>query len=621
LTATAGYDRELEWDEPPSPSERRYAGWSVVRADGAPAPRWRPLARIGGLALWLAPPGTERDAPARYVEPIVVRKRGRKGSGDYVGVDGRVRLSAEGAEGPLATCPPGPYRWPSPPLAAPLREPRAVRVAIVDVSFDNVAALRGLAAGGAVVDGPYLVGLATDDGGGSAGASGARGTAPGHGTCMAGVVLSEAPGARLGLFRIPSAAGAARPYLASTDLAIAVAATVDAWRADVVLIPMSDAAWGVPRHLGDVLRAAAGGAAGSGGGRGVAIFCSVGDPSRNHVRALDSASLGADDLASQPWVQAIAASDREGRWYRVYPPYGQGAGVAYNRFGPSVALSASGEPRSYGGRVAADDSSQATALAAAAGARVLAVNRELSADELRTLLALTAHVPPIVDGGRGLGAELFEGRDRLGHNMKQGFGVVDPRAGCAAAGDPIALALLATRPIPDRGGPPGEGRPTRALLMAEALRAAVARAGEGAEGRADGGPPGDYARVAGRLCRLYLTALPVRAAFDWLGRHLHALAETAVRGRGGWWSTTQDHGALVDRVRFALDTVRAALDPADPVAAWAVAMEELLSDGGDDGAAAGAGLHAFLARALAPVMREPESTSRRDEDDRRGGQS
>jgi hypothetical protein len=617
LTATAGYDRELEWDEPPSPAERRYAGWSVVRADGAPAARWRPLAQLGGLALWLAPPGSAGDAPARYVEPVVVRKRGRKGSGDYVGVDGRVRLQAESVEEPLASCPPGPYRWPSPALRAPLCEPRAVRVAIVDVSFDNVAALRGLATAGAVVDGPYLVGLATDDAGaGPAGAPAARGKAPGHGTCMAGVVLSEAPGARLGLFRIPSASGAARPYLASTDLAIAIAAAVEAWRADVVLIPMSDAAWGVPRHLGDVLRAAAGVV----GGRGVAIFCSVGDPSRNHVRAHDSASLGADDLASQPWVQAIAASDQDGRWYRVYPSYGQGAGVAYNRFGPSVALSASGEPRSYGGRVAADDSSQATALAAAAAARVLAANRALTAEELRALLALTAHVPPVVDGGRGLGADLFEGRDRLGHNMKQGFGVVDPRAGCAAAADPIALALLATRPVPDRCGPPSQGAdvpPTRALAMAEALAAALARTGAG-EG---GGPARDYARVGGRLCCLYLRSLPVRAAFDWLGRHLHALAETAARGGGGWWSTPQDHGALVDRVLFALDTVRAALDPGDPAAAWAAAMEGLLSDGADDGAVAGAALHAFLAMALAPVMREPESTSGRDEDDRRGGQS
>ena len=44
-------------------------------------------------------------------------------------------------------------------------------------------------------------------------------------------------------------------------------------------------------------------------------------PSRNHARQDDSAVLGADDLASQPWVQAIAACDRAGAWYRVYTGY------------------------------------------------------------------------------------------------------------------------------------------------------------------------------------------------------------------------------------------------------------------------------------------------------------
>jgi hypothetical protein len=620
LTATAGYDRELEWDEAPSPAERRYAGWSVVRPAGPPAARWLPLAGIGDLALCLAPPGSERDAAARYVEPVVARKRGRKGSGDYVGVDGRVRLSHPDADGQLASCPPGPYRLPSPPRRAPAGGPPAVRVAIVDVSFENLAALRGLASRGAAVDGPYLVGLATEDQqhAALARASGPPGRAPGHGTCMAGVVLSEAPGARLGLFRIPSVAGAARPYLASTDLAIAIAAAVEIWGADVVLVAMSDAAWGVPRHLGDVLRAAADRGR---GGRGAPIFCSVGDPSRNHARAQDSASLGADDLASQPWVEAVAASDRRGRWYRVYPPYGDGAGVAYNRFGPSVVLSASGEPRSYGGRVAADDSSQATALAAAAAACVLAENRALAASELRTLLSLTAYVPPVVDGGCGLGADLFDGRDRLGHNMKQGYGVVDPRAACLAAADPVALALLATRPVPDHAGPPGEGPPSAALAMAEAFRAAIERA---ARGDGDDGArrqARDYAFVGGRLSRLYLSSLPVRAALSWLGRHLHALAESAARGWGGWWSTPQDHGALVDRIRFALDRVRAALDPGEPAAAWAEATESLLTGGADDGAAVGTAIHAFLARALAPVMRELESTSGRTDDDRRGGQS
>ena len=91
---------------------------------------------------------------------------------------------------------------------------------------------------------------------------------------------------------------------------------MESWRADVVLIAMSDGAWGIPGYLRDVLREAA--RLGR-GGRGTPIFCSVGDPSRNHSREDDSAALGADDLASQPWVHAIAACDRQGQWYRVYP--------------------------------------------------------------------------------------------------------------------------------------------------------------------------------------------------------------------------------------------------------------------------------------------------------------
>ena len=212
-------------------------------------------------------------------------------------------------------------------------------------------------------------------------------------------------------------------------------------------------------------------------------FCSVGDPSRNHVRSSDSAALGADDLASQPWVEAVAACDRRGRWYRVYPGYGGGAGATYNRFGPAVALSAPGEPRRYGGRVAADDSSQAAALAAAAAARVLGANRELRAVELRALLALTADVPPVVDGGRGLCANLFDARDWLGHSLKLGYGVVNARAACLAAADPICLALLATRPVPD---PEPEAEPgarsdsgpavrSRALDLAACWWAAVER--------------------------------------------------------------------------------------------------------------------------------------------------
>jgi hypothetical protein len=631
VTAT-GYHRELEWNDPPGSEERRYAGWAVIRAAGAAASRWRPLARIGDVDLRLAPPGSEGDAAALYVEPVLARKRGRRGGGDSVGVDGQVRLPVAWHDGDGPAAAEALPEWTAPlPSPSPLFAPRpsvgraAARVAIVDVSFDNLEAVCGLGGADAAVDGPVtvgLVGLPAETACSAARASLAGlSRAPGHGAIMAGVVLAEAPGVHLGLFAIPGAAGAARPYLAATDLAAAIAAAVDGWHADVVLVAMSDGAWGTPRHLRDVLRAAA---RGGRGGRGAAIFCSVGDPSRNHVRKEDSASLGADDLASQPWVTAVAACDRLGRWYRVYPGYGAGNGATYNRLGPAVALSAIGEPRRYGGRIAADDSSQATALAAAAAARLLQANRDLSAVELRALLALTARVPPVVDGGRGLAAGLLDGRDRLGHSLKLGYGVVDARAGCLAARDPICLGLAAARVVPEPEPPPGVPARGLALVLAEAWHEAVER--EAA--RAGGELARAYLGLGGRLARLQLQSLPVQEAVVWLARHLRALAETALAEGGpmvSWGSSANDHGALVERIRHAAETVRDALPPSDlEAAAFMDRLEAALAGAGAGAAVAGfvAGvLGASLARASAPVMTRAQSMSLLSDDDRQGGQS
>ncbi len=196
--------------------------------------------------------------------------------------------------------------------------------------------------------------------------------------------------------RSPRIAGAVPAYIAPTEIAVAVAAAVESWRADVVLIAMSDGAWGTPRHLRDVLREAA--RAGR-GGRGAAIVCSVGDPAKNHSRAEDSAAIGADDLASQPWVIAAAACDSAGRWLRTRFDYQRtgSPGTTYNRFGPSVALVASGESQVFGGVLAADDSSQAAALVAAGAAAVLQHVPETTLDDLRALLFLTADAPAEID--------------------------------------------------------------------------------------------------------------------------------------------------------------------------------------------------------------------------------
>jgi len=600
------YQRELEWNEPPSLSERRYARWAVVRAAGAPAPSWWPLARIGAVDLYLASPGSERDAPALSVTPLIARKRGRRGSGDYAGVDGHVQTGAFDVEASAAGAPPPARPFPAPVISPPAA--RAVRVAVVDISFDRAAALPS------PVEGPFPVGLPNADDVHAPATS----WGPGHGIAMAGIVLTQCPGAHVGLFQVPSIAGAARPYLAAADLAAAVAAAAGGWQADVVLIAMSDGAWGTPPYLRDVLREAA--RCGR-RGRGAAIICSVGDPSRNHPRDDDSVALGADDLASQPWVHAVAACDARGQWYRVYPGYhcagnpgrvpepsreglgqaepglahakcaggapangngGGPAGATYNRLGPAVALAASGEPTRWSEHIAADDSSQASALAAAAAARVLAENRALSVAELRALLALTADVPAIIDGGRGLAAEAFETRDRLGHNFKTGHGPVNVRAACLAAADPLCLALLATRPVPD---PDGE---SRALALARAWQdQALLAAGRGAA------PARAYARVAGRLCRLFLTSLPVQEALCWLARHIRALAESA---SPALWQG-QHHGALLERICHALDTALDALGAGDPDALPLQALAAAVA-----GAGAGAAVASVLARIFSPVV-------------------
>ena len=251
--------------------------------------------------------------------------------------------------------------------AAPRALSRQVRVAVIDVCFENLGVLEAFGAGR--VEGPFSLSrlMAANDA--RAGTPPAT-RAPGHGAAMAGIILHQVPRARVGLFQVPAIAGAVPAYLAPTEIAVAVAAAVESWRADVVLIAMSDGAWGTPRHLRDVLREAA---RTGRGGRGAAIVCSVGDPAKNHSRAEDSAAIGADDLASQPWVIAAAACDSDGRWLRARFDYQHSGspGTTYNRFGPSVALAASGESQVFGGVLAADDSSQAAALVAAGAAAVL----------------------------------------------------------------------------------------------------------------------------------------------------------------------------------------------------------------------------------------------------------
>jgi hypothetical protein len=549
---TLGYDRALEWREPPSADEQALCGWSVVRAAGQPADAWRPLARIGGVHLYLAPPDTDGDAEPVFSEPLIAAKRGSPAHGGYVGIDGAVRRDVAYGDGAVRRDAVGAAAAPTLAIAAGPRpgpaDSDAVRVAILDVSFDGLPLLRRF--GHRHVDGPYTVGLPAPVPAPPVTA------AAGHGTAMAGIVLHEAPGACVGLFRVPSVAGAVRAYAAATDLAIAIATAVEDWRADLVLVAMSEGAWGTPRHLREVLREAA--RAGR-GGRGTAIVCSVGDPAKNHSHADDSAALGADDLASQPWVLAVAACDARGRWQRAEFEYRRAGapGATYNRFGPGVALTAAGEGRLYSDGIAGDDSSQAAALAAAAAARALAAAPALGADELRAILAITADVPAVIDDGAGLAAGIFDGRDRLGHSPKVGYGRVNGDAAALAAADPIALALLSTRPCPD----PARAGASLGHRLARAWNDVVLEGAARADGRA-GDLARGYARVRGALARRLLHSLAANEAAAWLARHLRAIAET---DDSSWLSATQDHGALVERIRHAAEV----LAPAPILAAGA----------------------------------------------------
>jgi hypothetical protein len=212
---------------------------------------------------------------------------------------------------------------------------------------------------------------------------------------------------------------------------------------------------------------------------------------------------------------------------------------------------------------------------------VLQKNRDLSAVELRALLALTADVPGAIDDGRGLAAGTLDARDRLGHSLKIGHGVVNARAARLAAADPICLALLATRAVPEGG------HRSPALALARAWRRGVRRAARRPNPLARA-----YLRLAGRVSRLFLTSLPVQEALCWLARHVRALSESA---RWTFWQG-QDHGALIERIRHACETVREALGPDDGVTETGLQLlETALADPG-----AGAAVGTFLATAFRP---------------------
>jgi hypothetical protein len=366
---------------------------------------------------------------------------------------------------------------------------------------------------------------------------------PGHGVVMAAAVEAVAPDVRLGLFEIPFAHAS---YVHGTDLAAALAQAVGDWGADVVLIAMAHAGWGVPAHLRAILR----GCARSGrGGRGAIIVCCTGRIDQNRDVHGDSPILAGDDFNAQPWVIPVAACGLMGGWYRVHRhPLG--------RLGPSVELCAPGELVTFPAVGAADDSSLAAALVAGTAARMVATHPGLSLEDLRQLLRATAlKLSPEDDPATpGLEADRFNEWDGAGHNFKLGHGRVDALGACLAAADPVCYALLATRR--SLSGQPTS--PSTAGMELEAARGWESLLWDLAP---QSGLAQRYLSLRGHLVPLVLRTPALRDALFWLARHLRALR---LYGPAAWPEDGTDHGALKDRCLHVLEVLGSALEPAPP---------------------------------------------------------
>ena len=412
---------------------------------------------------------------------------------------------------------------------------------------------------------------------------------PGHGTRMAAVVQEAlGKGVELGLYRlVPSEPDDISSWLAAADVAMTLAHAVGEWGADVVLIASGDGLWGTPRYLREVLREAR---RSGRGGNGAVIVAAVGDASWNHDKgAGTSFAMGVDELAAQPWVIAVGASDVAGQWHRVFDRHGA---RPTGRFSPSLSLCGSGEQYRIEllNDAAMDDTSGSSALVAAAAAAVLREAPDLDADELRALLQWTADVPPVVDSGAGPGADALNEWDRLGHNPKLGYGRVNALAAVLAAGDPVCAALLLTRPrpacVPLRNA--AYSHPKFLLALSWYLWTKS----PGLEGPAQELLREYREKVAPALARILLHSWRWRDAMVWLARHVALLRGPEAISPDG--QQRHDHGALHHRVEYALDSLREELRSpafsreAKVVLPWLESLDALLSR------TAGSVLHQFL---------------------------
>ena len=527
---------------------------------------WIPFPSVGEERLYVSPSLDEGALPARFIQPLVCRRRGHPARGvGYIGVDSHVWMGERHVPqlAPRELPPPSTPEQPEIGLPRPrlsvdtlLRaiglpspnspalgwdgHPRApVRVAVIDTDCGGWGALRGFDESSLHLT-PVEQGLRFPRG---QQAPEREQPMAGHGVVMAAAVEAVATDVRLGLFEIPFAHAS---YVHGTDLAAALARAVADWGADVVLIAMAHAGWGVPAHLRAILR----GCARSGrGGRGAIIVCCTGRIDQNRDLHGDSTVLASDDFNAQPWVIPVAACGLMGGWYRVHRhPLG--------RLGPSVELCAPGELVTFPEVGAADDSSLAAALVAGTAARLLAVNPGLSLVEVRQLLRETALKLPSEEdpAAPGLEADRFNEWDQAGHNFKLGHGRVDALGACLSAADPVCYALLATRR--SLSGQPTD--PSSAGMELEAARGwdfllrNLAPQSELAQ---------RYLALRGYLVPLVLRTPALQDALFWLTRHLRALR---LYGPPAWPDDGTDHGALKDRCLHVLAVLEDSLEQAPP---------------------------------------------------------
>ena len=247
------YERELEWNEPPTVSERRYARWAVVRAARAPA-----TSMVAARAHRQRSTSTWRPPGQRARRAGAVGHAGRRGQAR---APRRRRLRGRGRPrqaGRVAT-----RRGRRPPRRrrVRIRRPpgRRAPAATERGSASRSSTCRSTGASrplpGARREDRFRVGL-PGDGDDRAARAPTMGARPRHqhGRRRARAVVrrrtsvcsrSRAWRARRGrTWRRSISPPRSRPR--SGD-----------WRADVVLVAMSDGAWGTPPYLRDVLREAA----------------------------------------------------------------------------------------------------------------------------------------------------------------------------------------------------------------------------------------------------------------------------------------------------------------------------------------------------------------------------